>query len=654
MIKEATLLKWAKVGLCALCGIALIMLCVIFMLNLSVRDKVYSADMVLNSQKIVETENNVIGYIENALEYNVRLKFPEFRALLRSKSISNIHINDIAWDSAIDTNALSNINQGGQNLWFNSTQDLSKMQSQSIGAIEYKIDFYPFMKHIIVYVILALLLIFALMSKNPSKYATNLALLLIIVALSMASDMNFWSAQFGSWIDNNVFRYIGQAMIRGEMPYRDAFDHKGPLLYLYNYFGNLMLKDIRGVWIFEIVSVAVAVIFGYKMARLFTNRLCAIIAIILSFNGYFFLIRGGNIIEQYTLPFLFISLYIFVRYFRIGFNKSETIICGICFGAVCLLRLNIISLWAVFVAIIFFMELKRCKFNFALFFTLGFAIIVVPILSWLYLGGAFREFIEQYWIFNVKYYTNVANFNDKINLFLIFIYEQPLLALSFIFVALKAYKERQIFDYGFLVFIILTLLATSMSGFDHHSYRIVFFPIYAYGMVIFTESILQELKGCKSLRAISAITFILILLISPFLKEIRSSLNTIINGKFLAHLEVPERYKHIIVTISKYTNDSDKISVLGNDVAIYLMSDRMPINKFVYTMQPIEMRKEYFELYKKDLNEKLPKMVIIGPTYRDRVISKMFNEISSLSKLGYIEVEKDIFVRKNSKINKNL
>lgn len=392
MIKEATLLKWAKVSLGELCGIALIAFGVIFMLNLSLKDKVYSADMVLNSQKIVKT---------NAIEYNVRLTFPKFRALLRSKSISNIHINDIAWDSAINTNALFNINQRGQNLWFDSTQDLSKMQSQSVGIMEYKIDFYPFMKNIIIYVILALLLIFALMSRNPSKYATNLALLLIIVALSMASSMTFWSKEFSVGTDSSVFQYIGQAIMRGEMPYRDVFDHKGPLLYLYNYFGNLILK-IRGVWIFEVVSVAVAVIFGYKMARLFLNRILATIAVMVAFSGYFRFVEGGNLTEQYALPFLFISLYIFTRYFMEKFSKVATLICGICFGAVCLLRPNMIALWAVFVAIIFFMELKRRKFNFAIFFTLGFALIVVPILSWLYLGGAFRDFIEQYLVFNLQ------------------------------------------------------------------------------------------------------------------------------------------------------------------------------------------------------------------------------------------------------------
>ena len=627
MIKEATLSKRVKVCLGALCGIALIMLSVIFMLNLSLKDEIYSADMVLNSQKIVE--------LENVFEYNVRLKFPKFRALLRSKSISNIHINNILWDKTINTNALSNVNQGGRNLWFHSTQDLNKLQSQKIGVMEYKIDFYPFMKNIIFYVILALLLIFALMSKHSSKYITNLALLLIIVALSMASSMTFWSKEFSIWTDSSVFQYIGQAMIRGEMPYRDVFDHKGALLYLYNYFGNIILK-IRGVWIFEILSVAVAVIFGYKMTRLFLNRTLAIVAVMIAFSGYFRFVEGGNMTEQYALPFLFVSLYIFMCYFLGKFSKAATLICGICFGAVCLLRPNMIALWAVFVAIIFFMELKKHKFNFALFFTLGFAIIVVPIVSWLYFGGAFMDFIEQYLIFNLQY-SGVTSFGTKLDMFFTFLRTEPLMILSFIFVALKAYKERNIFDYGFLAFIILTLLTTSMSGRVYYHYRCVFLPIYIYGVVVFMTFLLYELKDYKYLRLVSVSALILTLLITPFLKEIHSSLNTIATQKFLPILAIPKEHKEIIESISKYSDKNDKISVYGNEVVIYLMSDRLSASRLIYQIPITEYKKEWLEIYKADLAKELPKIII--KTNRP-------NLILDLSKIGnYKEVEKGIFVR---------
>ena len=36
------------------------------------------------------------------------------------------------------------------------------------------------------------------------------------------------------YTDSSVFQYIGKGILDGMVPYRDAFDHKGPILYLLN------------------------------------------------------------------------------------------------------------------------------------------------------------------------------------------------------------------------------------------------------------------------------------------------------------------------------------------------------------------------------------------------------------------------------------
>ena len=45
--------------------------------------------------------------------------------------------------------------------------------------------------------------------------------------------------------DSSVFQYIADEMIKGKMPYLDTFDHKGPLIYLFNVAGKL-LSDTYG------------------------------------------------------------------------------------------------------------------------------------------------------------------------------------------------------------------------------------------------------------------------------------------------------------------------------------------------------------------------------------------------------------------------
>ena len=517
------------------------------------------------------------------------------------------------------------------------------MQSQIIGTLAYKADFYPLMKNILIYVILVLCLI-ATLYANPNKrarYATNLALFLIIVALAFVSSFTFWSKEYSIWTDSSVFQYIGQAIMRGEMPYKDAFDHKGPLIYLYNYWGNLILK-LRGVWIFEILSVGVAVIFGYKIARIFLGRILSLIAVMVAFSGYFRFVEGGNLTEQYALPFIFVSLYIFMRYFHAKSSKISTLICGICFGAVCLLRPNMIAVWAVFVALIFFMELKKREFDFAIYFTLGFALIVTPIFAWLYCGGAFMDFIEQYILFNFTY-SGAVSFGGKVDMFLTFVRTEPLMILSFIFVALKAYTQRRVFDYAFLAFIILTLIATSMSGRPYYHYRCVFLPIYIYGVVAFIEFVLNELRDSKNLRAISISVLIFALIITPFYKAIRSSINIIATQEFLPQLIVPKRYLQINKVIEKYTDKNDKISVLGNEVVIYLISDRVSASRLIYQIPIADIKKEWREIFKNDLIKNAPKIIILAQNwFNETTLANAKNEILDL---GYRELESGIFVR---------
>ena len=34
------------------------------------------------------------------------------------------------------------------------------------------------------------------------------------------------------WVDANCYMTVGRAMTEGKLPYRDLFEHKGPLLYI--------------------------------------------------------------------------------------------------------------------------------------------------------------------------------------------------------------------------------------------------------------------------------------------------------------------------------------------------------------------------------------------------------------------------------------
>lgn len=148
--------------------------------------------------------------------------------------------------------------------------------------------------------------------------------------------------------DSSVFNYVARLILRGGMPYRDTFDHKGPLIYLIDALGLIINRQV-GIWIIEFCFSLVTVLFAFKTARVLGCghiSSCVAVAVNVLTISYFF--AGGNLVEEYACAFLMTSLYLFCKYFKTKEIKTiELVICGVSFAAVCLLRINMIALWVV-------------------------------------------------------------------------------------------------------------------------------------------------------------------------------------------------------------------------------------------------------------------------------------------------------------------
>jgi hypothetical protein len=82
----------------------------------------------------------------------------------------------------------------------------------------------------------------------PGSYRRNrftpglIALTACISAALVPSRMLFGT---GAPNDSSIFAYIGWCMAHGLKPYRDVWDHKGPLLYLLQYAGMYLHPSSR-------------------------------------------------------------------------------------------------------------------------------------------------------------------------------------------------------------------------------------------------------------------------------------------------------------------------------------------------------------------------------------------------------------------------
>jgi hypothetical protein len=108
--------------------------------------------------------------------------------------------------------------------------------------------------------------------------------------------------------DSGVFLYSGQTILRGGSPYVDAWDHKGPLLYLFNAIGaRLTGGDILGVGLLEssllIVGTATFTAVWAKAGGALVGALAGLTVGL----SYFQVFEGGNFSETWSFPFALVA-----------------------------------------------------------------------------------------------------------------------------------------------------------------------------------------------------------------------------------------------------------------------------------------------------------------------------------------------------------
>jgi hypothetical protein len=230
---------------------------------------------------------------------------------------------------------------------------------------------------------------------------------LFLIALFFVVDSSYSPLGITKmYVDSSVYMTIVQGMARGMLPYRDLVDNKGPLEYLISLPG-FTLARFTGVWFTELLLMFVSVFFAYKIALFFANKYLALLgtAYVFAITYPFFYVNAGT--EEYSLPFLMISLYVFTKFY-FGKNRGaiirnisfiELIVLGICFSSAVLIRLNMFPLWLGFCAVIFIEASAQKRFpalgKYVAGFCIGMLLVCVPVFLYLKTNGLLEMFFVQ-------------------------------------------------------------------------------------------------------------------------------------------------------------------------------------------------------------------------------------------------------------------
>ena len=234
---------------------------------------------------------------------------------------------------------------------------------------------------------------------------------------------SLWTSPFyKNWYgcDASFFTMAGRGIARaGWVPYRDFFDLKGPYFFFIEALSQTVVTGRTGAFILQIFALFFAILFMIKTCRLFvsTKKTTFIVALILTF--YASTLWGGNTLEEFMLPLLFLSMYLILRDLSKdeSIRSSSALITGICFGIMVFAKITVAAPIAGIVLAVIICWIKDRRFPelliFLLYSFLGILIAATPIFIYFYYHGMLSEMLYAVFIFAFKRGTD---FGTKFNI----------------------------------------------------------------------------------------------------------------------------------------------------------------------------------------------------------------------------------------------
>jgi hypothetical protein len=229
------------------------------------------------------------------------------------------------------------------------------------------------------------------------------AMLCVLVVVVLIPCCPWYGGQTVSR-DAGAYLYMGQQILRGQVPYRDLWDHKPPGIHLVNAAGLLIAHGSPwGVWFLEVLSIGAAAGICYRVLdRAFEPTTAAIATSLWVVSYSVILNKFGNLTEEFVLPLQFAALSLFQTADDTKHPRLSMIGFGLTSAAAFLLKPTLIGVWAAIAMVWLFRSPRRFPGRIG-WAALGAAALFGATLFWLGLNGAVRDFVDQLFTYNAAY-----------------------------------------------------------------------------------------------------------------------------------------------------------------------------------------------------------------------------------------------------------
>ena len=439
------------------------------------------------------------------------------------------------------------------------------------------------------------------------------------LALTAANEFFFASERMQNW-DPAIYQYIGSLIVKGKMPYVDAFDHKGPLLYIFYALGYLIDKK-WGIWLINFLFMAAILYVSIKIANKFVSKLASVTVCFVIYSGFILLDFRGGTPEYYAGLFVALSLYYLIDYYKKSdISKKNLLFLGISGAAVFWLKHSVlitILIICFFIIIELTIRKKYQKiFKFILWYGVGFCIPSLMICAWLVLNHAWTKMIEDYFIANISYAGNISLLS-RAEAFLYLAFHTSVVVcwvmfLIYIFIQINKKENQKKHTSHNIIFhgcsaLFLSLVFFALPGRNYYHYLSSLFPL----MIFTVAAILGEIEfkevWMKHIAYAAGLILVIGLVVYPNLMQTPS----VCSGAWTADQSRQDE----LDVIKQYTKNDDKIAVLGGSAGQYLSSGLDSATTYPYITQAVLYSPERTADYKNQIIKNKPAVIITEPLY---------------------------------------
>ncbi len=256
-------------------------------------------------------------------------------------------------------------------------------------------------------------------SRSWSLWLFFLAVSFLFISAESVVTSPFY--KLPTWPSDSVtFMLMGKVLLEGKVPYVDLFDHKGPVLYVFQAVGQLIYPGRFGVYAVQILMLSFSMTLLWKAGCLIAGKgknLCAMALFLLTAMWTF---ENGNQCEEYSLPFGILCIYLALKHLKktgegdLELPLSASYLFGICLAASAMIRaIDAVVPAAVILGMALFLLKKKQYYNLCFHCVTGFlgmTTVLLPILFYFSWHGALHQMYDAMITFNMQYAAYYSRF----------------------------------------------------------------------------------------------------------------------------------------------------------------------------------------------------------------------------------------------------